>query len=195
MSRARELPLFPLSAVLFPGGPLPLRIFEPRYVDMVGRCLREGSGFAVVLLTDGNEAGEAIEFAEVGTEARIVDFDRLDDGLLGLSCVGQQRIRVLEAWRQPDGLNMGRVEDLPPDPALAIPEEYRHLAAVLQQILPQLGEAYAHVERHFGDAGWVASRLAELLPIELTDKQSLLETIDPVARLEVLAPIVRLRSH
>ena len=113
MSRTRELPLFPLSAVLFPGGPLPLRIFEPRYVDMVGRCLREGSGFAVVLLTDGNEAGEAIEFAEVGTEARIVDFDRLDDGLLGLSCVGQQRIRVLEAWRQPDGLNMGRVEDLP----------------------------------------------------------------------------------
>ena len=105
----RELPLFPLNAVLFPGGPLPLRIFEPRYLDMVSQCLREQSGFAVVLIGEGEEVEEATSFAATGTEARIVDFDRLEGGLLGISCIGRERVRVVEAWREPDGLNRGRV--------------------------------------------------------------------------------------
>src|SRR6202008_4409888 len=90
----RGLPLFPLNPVLFPGGPLPLRIFEPRYLDMVRRCLREKTGFAVVMLTDGEEARGEASFAATGTEAVIVDFDRLEGGLLGISCLGRERIRV-----------------------------------------------------------------------------------------------------
>ena len=108
----RTLPLFPLGTVLFPAGPLALRIFEPRYVDMVGRCMREGSGFAVVLLVEGAEAGGgSLTTAAIGTEARIVDFDRLEDGLLGLTCVGQGRLRIVRAWREEDGLNVGEVAD------------------------------------------------------------------------------------
>ncbi len=191
MSGLRELPLFPLNAVLFPGGPLSLRIFEPRYLDLVSRCLREGTGFGVVRLDAGPEAGGPADFSETGTEARIVDFTRLDDGLLGITCLGQQRFRVVEAWRQADGLNIGRVEDLPPDPAMAVPEEFAFMEEILQRILPELGETYAAVPRCFGDAAWVGNRLSEMLPLETLDKQLLLEMNDPAARLEALAEVVR----
>jgi Lon protease-like protein len=117
----RELPLFPLNTVLFPGGPLPLRIFEPRYLDMVSRCLREQTGFAVVLQGDGDEASAATSFAATGTEAQIVDFDRLEGGLLGISCIGRGRVRIVEAWREADGLNRGRVLDIGADPIVEVP--------------------------------------------------------------------------
>jgi Lon protease-like protein len=191
MNATRELPLFPLNTVLFPGGPLSLRIFEPRYLDLVSRCLKEGTGFGVVRLDAGREAGGPVDFSETGTEARIVDFTRLDDGLLGITCLGQQRVRVVEAWRQPDGLNVGRVEDLPPDPAVAVPEEFAFMEEILQRILPELGDAYAAVPRHSGDAAWVGNRLSEMLPLEAADKQLLLEMDDPLARLEALAEAVR----
>jgi Lon protease-like protein len=191
MSATRELPLFPLDTVLFPGGPLTLRIFETRYLDLVSRCMKEGSGFGVVRLDAGREAGGAADFSDVGTEARIVDFSRLEDGLLGITCLGAQRFRILEAWRRPDGLNMGRVEDLPPDPATPVPDDHAFMEEILQRILPELGELYAAVPRHFGDAAWVGNRLSEMLPLETEDKQVLLEMTDPAARLAALAEAVR----
>ena len=188
---SRELPLFPLNTVLFPGGPLPLRIFETRYLDMVRRCLREESGFGVVLIVEGREAGGAASFAGVGTEARIADFSRLQNGLLGITCLGQERFRVLESWRQDDGLNVGRVETIPAEPAAAVPADYAFMAQVLRKVLPELGEVYAAVTRRFDNAAWVGHRLAELLPLALQDKQGLLEMSDPVARLAALAPLIR----
>jgi Lon protease-like protein len=192
-AEVRELPLFPLRAVLFPGGPLPLRIFEPRYLDMVSQCLREQSGFAVVLLGEGEEADDATSFAATGTEARIVDFDRLEGGLLGISCVGRERVHVVEAWREPDGLNRGRVLDIAADPVVPVPPEQAWLAEVVLQVLPDAVETYRHVEKR-GDAAWVANRLAELLPLSLTDRQALLELADPLERLAVLAPAVTRRG-
>jgi len=191
MSTTRELPLFPLNSVLFPGGPLALRIFEPRYLDLVSLCLKEGRGFGVVRLDAGREAGGPADFSDTGTEARIVDFSRLDDGLLGITCLGQGRFRVLEAWRQPDGLNVGLVEDLPPDPPVAVPEEYRFMGEILQRILPELGETYALVPQDFDDAAWLGNRLSEMLPLETSDKQTLLEMNDPVARLAELAEVIQ----
>jgi Lon protease-like protein len=187
----REIPLFPLNTVLFPGGPLPLRIFETRYVDMVRRCLREDSGFGVVLIRQGAEAGGPARFASLGTEARIVDFSRLEDGLLGIACRGLGRFRVLESWRAADGLNVGRVEDLEAEPAVKLPVEHVHLAEALRRVLPELGEVYAHVEPAFDDAAWVGHRLAELLPLEPPARQALLEMQDPLERLALLAPMIR----
>lgn len=187
----REIPLFPLNTVLFPGGPLPLRIFETRYLDMVRRCLREDGDFGVVLIRHGAEAGGPARFCDVGTAARIVDFDRLDDGLLGIACVGVGRFRVIESWRAEDGLNVARVEDLSSGPPAPLPAEHAHLADVLRRVLPELGEAYAHVARDFGDAAWVGHRLAELLPLELPARQALLEMDDPLERLALLAPMIR----
>lgn len=193
MSSTRELPLFPLGTVLFPGGPLPLRIFETRYIDMVRRCLRTDTGFVAVLLLEGREAGSSggVRTAGIGTEARIVDFHRLDDGLLGISCLGQRKLRVLRAWRQPDGLNVGEVEELPVEPDMALPEDCEHLAEALRRVLPDAGGGFEHLTRRFEDAAWVGSRLAELLPLQPLEKQALLELTSPVDRLRVLAPLVR----
>ena len=188
-AEVRELPLFPLNTVLFPGGPLPLRIFEPRYLDMVSRCMREQTGFAVVLLGEGEEAASATSFAATGTEARIVDFDRLEGNVLGISCIGRERVRIVEAWREADGLNRGRVLDIAADPIVPVPLDQAWLSEVVMQVMPDAGDTYLHVERR-EDAAWVANRLAELLPLSNADRQSLLELADPLERLSVLEPAV-----
>ena len=187
MSAASELPLFPLSTVLFPGGPLRLRIFEPRYLDMVRQCLRESRGFGVVLIIEGAEAGEAVSVAEIGTSARLVDFDTLPDGLLGIDCVGEQRFRLRRRWQQADGLNLAEVDYLPDDAPCALPAELAHLGELLREVLPQLGDRYTHVTASYEDAGWVGNRWAEVLPLTSAEKQQLLELADPLARLEQVA--------
>jgi Lon protease-like protein len=180
--------LFPLNIVLFPGGPLPLRIFETRYVDMVRRCMREGTGFGVVAIRAGTEVGPSATY-DVGTMARIIDFDQLPDGLLGLTCVGQQRFRILRRSMAKDGLNVGEVELLQDEPPSGVPPRHARLAELLKIVLPQLGEVYTGIDMRLGDAAWVGHRLAEILPIELGDKQSCLEMDDPVQRLDMLAPL------
>jgi len=185
-----ELPLFPLNTVLFPGGLLPLRIFEPRYLDIVGRCMREGSDFGVVLITRGEEAGPVEQMASVGTGARVVDFSQLPDGLLGVMCRGSRRFRLLQHRVQADGLRVGEVEWLAepaPDP---IEEQHRPLALVLRRVLQELGDTARHLDADFDDADWVSNRLAEFLPLERTAQQALLELSDPQERMRRLAPLI-----
>jgi hypothetical protein len=181
------LPLFPLHTVLFPGGPLALRIFEPRYVDMVRRCMKEHSSFGVVTIFEGTEAGAVARLASLGTCARIVDFDPLPDGLLGITCVGGERVRILRRWQQPDGLHLAEVQVLPVAAACELPPELAHLADLLREVLPKLGAGYMHVDAHFEDAGWVADRWAEILPLQAPDKLALLELDDPLERLNQVA--------
>lgn len=182
------LPLFPLHTVLFPGGPLALRIFEPRYLDMVRRCFREQSEFGVVLLVDGEETGAVTStIAGIGTTARLVDFDPLPDGLLGITCIGGRRFRLNSRRQQSDGLNVGEVEYLDADPARALPLELVHLADLLREVLPKIGRGYAHVDANYADAGWVANRWAEVLPLEPDEKLGLLELDDPLLRLTQVA--------
>jgi Lon protease-like protein len=174
--------------VLFPGGSLPLRIFETRYVDMIGRCMREGAGFGVVLIREGGEVGPAETF-DVGTLADIVDFHQLSDGLLGLSCIGRQRFRIRSRCTQADGLNLAEVDRLQPESTVPVPARHSRLAELLKNVLPQLGEVYEGIEMRPDDAAWVGFRLAEILPIPLADKQSILELDDPIQRLDVLSPL------
>jgi uncharacterized protein len=183
-----SIPLFPLNIVLFPNGPLPLRIFETRYVDMVRSCMREDSSFGVVLISKGIEAGPAETF-DVGTTAKITDFHQLPDGLLGLSCVGQRRFRILKKSVAKDGLNLGEIEWLEIEPAMSVPARHARLKELLRTVLPQLGEGYTGIDMRLDDAAWVGHRLTEILPIEPHRKQSLLEMDDPVQRLDALAPL------
>jgi Lon protease-like protein len=185
-----SIPLFPLNIVLFPDGPLPLRIFETRYVDMVRRCMREGQGFGVVLIRKGREVGDGETLTyEVGTIAEITDFHQLPGGLLGLSCIGRQRFRIQSRNRQTDGLNVGEVELLAGEPKVALPPRHMRLAELLRTVLPQLGEVYTGIQMRLDDAAWVGHRLAEILPIPLAEKQLYLEIDDPVERLDRLAPL------
>jgi Lon protease-like protein len=182
--------LFPLHTVLFPGGPLPLRIFETRYTDMVRRCTREQQPFGVLLIQEGDEAGPVATTATVGCSARIADFYTMQDGLLGISCVGERKFQVRRLWRAPDGLHLGEVAWLAAEPQVPLPEEYARLGETVQRAVGELAEQYQHVEKNFGDAAWVGWRLTELLPIELNDKQVLLEFDDPIARLDALMELV-----
>jgi Lon protease-like protein len=182
--------LFPLDAVLFPGGLLPLRIFEPRYVDMVRRCLRGHGVFGVVLIHEGTDISTAVTTAGVGSSARIVDFEPLADGLLGVLCRGERRFRVLTDSIQSDGLHLAQVEWLPEPPLAAMPEQYLPLVPVLQRVLASLGNVARFIEPHYEDPAWVSNRLAELLPIDRLTQQRLLEMDDLSARFKLLAPMV-----
>ena len=181
------LPLFPLHTVLFPGGPLALRIFEPRYLDMVRRCFREQREFGVVLILQGEEVGVADTIASIGTTAKLVDFDPLPDGLLGITCVGGRRFRLHGRSQQGDGLNLGEVELLAIDEVCPLPLELAHLADLLRDVLPKLGRGYAHVDADYESSGWVANRWAEVLPLEPDERLELLELDDPLVRLAQVA--------
>ena len=190
MSEQLEIPLFPLQTVLFPGGPLPLRIFEPRYVDMISSCMKAGIGFGVLLARSGGETGPAT-LHELGTVAKIVDWDQLTDGTLGVVVVGEERFALRSSRCQADGLNVGVVELLEPEPAVPLPERFQDMARLLAGVFENLGPHYAHITPDFGDAGWVGCRLAELLPIDIEHKQHCLALSDPTARLAYLEPLLK----
>jgi hypothetical protein len=170
-----------------------LRIFEARYIDLVRRCLRDSSGFGVVLIREGVEAGGPALTHDVGTYACIVDFSQQPDGLLGIHAAGERRFRILARRRERDGLNVADVEWLPEETPQPLPEEFAELGPALDAILSQVGEPYASLERHLDDAAWVAGRLAEILPIPPGHKQHCLELDDAIERLRFLRPMFEIR--
>ena len=178
-----QIPLFPLNTVLFPGGPLPLRVFEPRYLDMISRCMKTDSPFGVLLIREGNEVGPATTF-NTGTLAKVVDWYQGSDGLLGITAIGTERFRLLDVERQDDGLNLGEVELLPDVMPTAIPDEYQSFPHILESVMNDLGRLYENLARHFDDATWVAYRFTEILPIDLEQKQEFLESDDVPAFLK-----------
>jgi Lon protease-like protein len=176
-----DIPLFPLNTVLFPGGPLSLRIFEPRYLDLVRECTRNGTGFGVCLILQGREAGEPAVPAAVGTFARIVDFYTLPDGLLGIQAAGGERFHVDRSRVRDNGLAHGHVRFWPDEPNLTLPPEYALLATILERLLDKLKTPFERAS--LDDASWVGFRLAEALPLENRERQHLLQMTDPLARL------------
>lgn len=180
-----DIPLFPLRTVLFPGGPLPLRIFESRYIDMISQCMKSDSPFGVLLIREGQEVGVATTY-DVGTLANITDWYQGSDGLLGVTAVGIQRFRLLSSREQADGLNIGTIEVIAPEPDMALPDEYASFRKILENVLDDLGRLYESLERRFDDAVWVTYRLIEILPIDLEQKQQFLESSDTLARLKLI---------
>lgn len=185
-----QLHLFPLNTVLFPSGVLELKIFEPRYLDLVSHCLREESGFGVCLIREGQEVGAVTRVADIGTEAAIVDWDQRSDGLLGITVTGQRRIAIRDTHTEASGLLTGEIRRLPEPPRMAVPSQYKVLAERVDAVIMQLGGPYRHVSRRPEDAGWIADRLAELLPLSLDEKQNLLAMDDPLERLRRVSAVL-----
>lgn len=182
-----DVPLFPLSAVLFPGGQLSLRIFEPRYLDMVRECTRHGSGFGVCLILQGRETGAPATPTAVGTMAHITDFHTGDDGLLGIVAEGGARFRVVRSRARGDGLLRGNVEFWPAEPPQEVPVEFALLQSIAERLVETMAPHFRHAPRSaYDDAGWVGFRLAELLPLDSEEQQHLLELTDPLQRLAEL---------
>ena len=184
---SERLPLFPLHTVLFPGGVLPLRIFEPRYLDMVSDCLRNDRGFGVCLIRAGGEVGAPAETAEVGTLARIQDWDKTPAGLLAITARGERRFRVRRREVRADRLVLVQIDFLDEPPPMALPLQHAPLARLLDRLLDDLDPPYKDLPRALDDADWVGARLTELLPMDLQEKQTLLEQGDPLLRLATLA--------
>ncbi|MEO7935052.1 MAG: LON peptidase substrate-binding domain-containing protein [Dokdonella sp.] len=182
-----DLPLFPLSSVLFPEGTLNLRIFERRYLDMIRDCARDSKGFGVCLILEGQEVGEPSMPAAVGTLARIVDFHTTDDGLLGILASGNERFHVRETRVRDNGLIHARVDWFDECEIQHVPPECGLLATILERFHDQVGGEYSRIDRaRYDDAAWVGYRLAEALPLEESERQLLLQTSDPIERLTQL---------
>ena len=196
-----SLPLFPLGTVLFPGGVLPLRVFEVRYLDMVRKCHRAGAPFGVVSLRSGQEvrrAGNAQEqFHDVGTLASIADLQTPQPGLVTLTSTGNQRFRILRRTLLPYGLWMADVEQLSDDLAVPIPPDLEPAAAALEKVLevlcqrdPRSPAAIVPTHAQLADSGWVANRWCELLPVPAALKQQLMELDNPLVRLELVSDVL-----
>ena len=188
--RIDDLPLFPLLAVLFPGGRLPLRIFESRYMDMAKACLKDGSPFGVCLILEGGEVGTPATPAAVGTTARISSWDMPQLGLLHVSARGEQRFRIRSRRVQSDGLARAAVELIPPEKDDEIPAAHRGAVRLLERLIERHPELLERPYR-LDSCAWVSARLAELLPLPLTTKQALLELDDGRVRLEKVHALVR----
>jgi len=184
-----EIPIFPLATVLAPGGPLLLRIFEPRYLDMVSQCLRHDSGFGVSLIQKGSETGPAAVH-RMGTLAKIADWYQYEDGVLGITAVGLQRFRTYQTEKKRDGLIIGQVALVNRETPQPLPEQYGYLADVVERIMGQLGSHYDLIEKDFNNASWIGFRLMEALPLTDEQKQFGLEITDPIERLEMVAAVV-----
>jgi uncharacterized protein len=200
-----QLPLFPLRTVLFPGGLLPLQIFEVRYLDMIGRCHKAGEPFGVVCLTEGGEARQRSAdgfvreaFFPLGTLARIDVFERPQPGLMIVRCTGTQRFRVRASAQAKAGLWVGEVELLATDAAVRVPDDLAFTRDALQAVLRNIelsiehsGEAHAQLPIHppyeWDDCAWLANRWCEMLPLAGERKQRLLALDSPVLRLELVA--------
>jgi Lon protease-like protein len=180
-----EVPLFPLNTVLFPGGRLPLRIFEQRYMDMAKACLRDGSPFGVCLIREGREVGAPATPVDVGCLARIGHWDMPQLGLLQVTAVGERRFRIVERSVRPDGLALASVETLSDDRDSPVPASCGGCVRLLERIIEQQAGLFEPPHR-LDSASWVSSRLAEILPLPLAAKQELLELDDARARLERL---------
>jgi hypothetical protein len=188
------IPLFPLRTVLFPGGLLPLKVFEQRYIDMTKACLKDGLPFGVVMITAGDEVatrGGTPSFANFGTLATITGWDMPELGILHVATQGLTRFKVREHRVQPDRLVVADVADIPKEPSVPLPADAQPLARLLELIATRVGPQNFPADPDYGDASWVGYRLAEVLPLPLPIKQSMLEINDALVRLQALGGFLK----
>jgi uncharacterized protein len=193
-----ELPLFPLATVLFPGALLPLQLFELRYLQMIGECERQGTGFGVVTLTQGREVhhpGASEQFEAIGTRVQIERIERPQPGLVMVWCRGVEKFRIEATQQRSDGLWLGRVQALPPEPAVQVPEDLQYLSAQMHEALTQLSAQPSVVPPwneawRLQDCSWLSQRWGELLPLPLQMKYRLFALQEPLMRLELVGDLV-----
>lgn len=195
MPSLSRLPLFPLHTVLYPGGRLPLRIFEQRYIEMTKACVRDDACFGICRIVRGDEVrppgGGAPEFATVGTLARIESWDMPEQGILSVTAAGATRFTVTSHATQADGLIVAEVSSIAAEPAVAIDARFRPLVSLLELLAARVGTRQFPAARSYDDASWVGYRLAELLPLSASVKQNMLEINDAEVRLSVLEAFLK----
>lgn len=186
-----EIPIFPLGTVLLPGGVLPLKIFEQRYLDMTKACLRDGTDFGVCLIREGLEVGTPAIPSPIGCSARIREWDMPQLGIFLLLTEGIERFRLGETRVDRSGLLIGEIERLPPASPTPIPPEFDRCVSMLRVIVDKIGEDKLPTPVRYEDPAWVAYRLAEFLPLESPARQRLLEMESADLLVGVVAKLLR----
>lgn len=181
-----RIPLFPLNTVLFPGGLLPLKIFEQRYLDMAAACMKEGTPFGICLIASGDETGNAARPHAVGTLASIGNWEMEQLGILMINVTGGRRFRIIYSETGPGNLLHGTVEILAESGPTPMPPERERLLPILRRVIADLGNERIPEPHLYDEAEWVGYRITEFLPVQNLAKQKLLELDDPLARLEIL---------
>lgn len=182
--------LFPLSSVVLPEGKMNLRIFEPRYKRLVKECCQQNEGFGICLMSDGDESSPH-NVSQIGTLVEIVDFETLEDGLLGITVYGKQRIRVKRVWSEKDGLRVGEIEHLPNWQTTEFVEDTKHVSQQLRHVYSQFPQVKNLYEQcFFDDATWVSQRWLELLPINQTKFDLLVSQESCSATLDFLSEAI-----
>jgi Lon protease-like protein len=182
------LPLFPLNSVVFPGGRLPLRIFEQRYLDMVKQAIADNTSFGICANREGTET--AGPYA-VGTRVYVVDWDMPETGILHIDTLAQERFVIRSTHTEPNGLLIGSVETVSSEAAASVPDELELAVEILRHIINEHGDANFPAPHEFDNAVWVGYRLSEVLPLKLSIKQSLLEMNDSVMRIRILTEFLK----
>jgi len=195
MTKNYSLPLFPLHSIICPGGLMRLRIFEPRYLDMVKNCLRNNSAFCIVAAAPDNK----LPFASIGTVMKISHADVTTVGLMMIDCIGQHRIKIHSFTQQADGLLIGDISDIANDCEIAITVDLQILSTRLQKLIESFADQgvspsdFPIVKPYqYHDAAWVANRWVELLELPLLEKQRLMQLDSPIVRLELLHDLLDL---
>jgi hypothetical protein len=183
---SKDVPLFPLNTVLFPGGLLPLRIFEQRYLEMAKACLRHGTPFGVCLIREGGEVETPATHEDLGCLARITQWDMQQLGLLQLITQGGERFRVLERRIRPDGLILADIELLVEAADTPLPARFGACRQLVERIVAEHGERLFARPFLLDSSAWVGARLAEVLPLPAASRQRLLELDDGQQRLEII---------
>ncbi len=186
-----RLPLFPLNTVVFPGGRLPLRIFEQRYLDMVKQAIADSTPFGICAIREGAEVGAPALPYRVGTRVRITEWDMPQTGILQIDTRAQDRFVIRDTHSETSGLLIGEVEAISAEPAIAVPHELELTVEILRHIIGEYGKTRFPEPHDLTDAVWVGYRLSEVLPLNLSTRQNLLEMNDSVTRLRILAEFIR----
>ena len=186
----QNTPIFPLRTVLFPASRIPLRIFEPRYLDMVSSCLRSNTEFGVVLSKEVMQPG-MYETYNIGTLASIIDWSQDKDGLLNITVIGTNKFELTSLSKKEDGLNIADINILEQEKDFKAPPHFDNMIRLLEAILEDM-DLFDDLDKQFESASWVSFRFAEILPLKIQDKQKCLELNDPLLRLNYLEPLLKL---
>lgn len=189
--KQNTLPLFPLNTVVFPGGKLPLRIFEQRYLEMIKQAIANDTPFGLCAIREGAETGSPAEPYDVGTCMRITDWDMPQTGILHIETIALERFVIRSTHTEPSGLLIGTVDDVSVEAAAPIPDDLELPVEILRHIIGEYGDAHFPEPHELDNAAWVGYRLSEVLPLTLSIQQNLLEMNDSVMRLRILTEFLK----
>ena len=188
--KENQIPLFPLKSIVLPGGLFPLRIFERRYINMVKNCLKAETGFCITLVREESVNGYIKDVYNYGCYVKIVDWNQLEDGLLGITVEGMKKIHVLECNLDKDNLLIGSIEDIEIEKEYMVPQKYLLLSKFYKKIYPNIKDFISFKKERYADATWISYRLTECLPLDASTKNKLIALDNAFDRLDKLNEIV-----